>query len=50
MGRAPDPERTHVLLCGNPAMIETMMGILEAEGFTEHTNKQPGQIHVEKYW
>lgn len=50
MGRAPDPERTHVLLCGNPAMIETMMGILEAEGFTEHTNKKDGQIHVEKYW
>ena len=50
MGRRPDPSSTHVLLCGNPAMIETMMEILDGEGFVEHTNKQDGQIHVEKYW
>ena len=31
-------------------MIETMMEILEGEGFVEHTSKQDGQIHVEKYW
>ena len=50
MARKPSPESTHVLLCGNPAMIETMLEILKAEGFTEHSSKQPGQIHVEKYW
>jgi len=49
-GRAPSPDRTHILLCGNPAMIEGMLTTLEAAGYTEHTRKQPGQIHVEKYW
>ena len=49
-GRKPDPSTAHVLLCGNPAMIESMIGTLQADGFAEHTRKQPGQIHVEKYW
>lgn len=49
-GRQPDPQRCHVLLCGNPGMIEGMMGVLETAGFREHTRTQPGQIHVEKYW
>jgi len=31
-------------------MIEGMMGVLGAAGFSEHTKTQPGQIHVEKYW
>lgn len=48
--RRPTPERTHVLLCGNPAMIAGMLETLGAEGFVEHTKQQPGQIHVEKYW
>lgn len=49
-GFAPSPEHTHVLLCGNPAMIEGMIRLLSAEGYREHTRKQPGQIHTEKYW
>jgi ferredoxin/flavodoxin---NADP+ reductase len=49
-GRAPSPDRTHVLLCGNPGMIEGMMELLGNEGYEEHTKKSPGQIHVEKYW
>lgn len=49
-GFAPDPEHTHVFLCGNPAMIESMLEILEGQGFKEHTKKEAGQIHVEKYW
>ena len=31
-------------------MIESMVGILETDGFVEHSRKQPGQIHVERYW
>ena len=49
-GFKPTPENTHVFLCGNPDMLEEMVGTLEAEGFKEHTKKQPGQIHLERYW
>lgn len=44
------PENTHIFLCGNPGMVEAMVGLLAAEGFKEHTRKEPGQVHVERYW
>jgi ferredoxin--NADP+ reductase len=47
---APNPASMHVFLCGNPLMIEAMLKVLSAQGFAEHTPKQPGQIHLEKYW
>ncbi|MHB0959704.1 MAG: ferredoxin--NADP reductase [Pirellulaceae bacterium] len=49
-GKQPTPEDTHVLLCGNPAMIEEMFELLGADGFRPHTSKCPGQVHAEKYW
>lgn len=49
-GFRPGPEDTHVFLCGNPEMIESMVRILACGGFLEQTPKQPGQIHSEKYW
>ena len=49
-GRTPTPADTHVLLCGNPAMIDDMTKVLVAEGFRLHEKSAPGQIHVEKYW
>ncbi len=48
-GFEPTPENTHVFLCGISAMIDEMVGILEREGFREHSRKAPGQIHVERY-
>ncbi len=50
MGTKPTPNNTHVLLCGNPGMIEGMIERLATEGFVEGTRKEPGQIHAEKYW
>ncbi len=50
IGARPTPDDTHIFLCGNPSMIEAIMGILEGEGFTEHKRRSPGTIHVEKYW
>jgi ferredoxin--NADP+ reductase len=50
MGKKPTPENTHILLCGNPGMIEGMIKTLGEAGFTENTKKEPGQIHAEKYW
>jgi ferredoxin--NADP+ reductase len=44
------PRDTHVFLCGNPTMIEEMLGILEEEGYTRHERKTPGEVHAEKYW
>jgi ferredoxin--NADP+ reductase len=48
-GFQPTPENTHVFLCGNPFMIRDMEAILAHEGFCEHSPKQPGQIHVERF-
>ena len=49
-GNRPRPGNTHVFLCGRPQMIEEMEEILGQEGFQEHTQNAPGQIHAEKYW
>ncbi|MCU0254592.1 MAG: ferredoxin--NADP reductase [Acidobacteria bacterium] len=49
-GFEPRPEDTHIFLCGNPKMIETMLPILAAQGFREHSKKSPGEVHTEKYW
>ncbi len=44
------PEDTHVFLCGNPLMIETMLALLENSGFKEHKKNLPGTVHLERYW
>jgi len=49
-GFRPGPENTHVFMCGSPQMSESMLDILQQEGFKEDKKKEPGQIHVEKYW
>ncbi|MFH1723085.1 MAG: ferredoxin--NADP reductase [Elusimicrobiota bacterium] len=49
-GGHPKKDDTHVFLCGNPLMIESAIRFLGAEGFTEHTKRTPGQIHMEKFW
>ncbi len=45
-----DPARLSVFLCGNPAMVDQMQVLLEGKGFTLHTKKEQGNLHVEKYW
>ncbi len=49
-GFEPTPENTGVFLCGNPAMIDDMVGALGDQGFREHSRKEPGEIFVERYW
>jgi len=49
-GFAPRPENTHVFLCGNPMMIKESVELLENMGFSEHSKKKPGEIHLEKFW
>jgi ferredoxin/flavodoxin---NADP+ reductase len=50
LGFDPSREHTHVFLCGNPLMIEAMLGILRGEGYAEHTAQAPGNIHLERFW
>ncbi len=48
-GIKPMPDNTHVFLCGNPKMVESMFEILAKDGFKEHKRKEPGEIHVESW-
>lgn len=49
-GFSPSADDTHIFLCGNPSMIESMADTLQHEGFQEHTRKKAGEVHVERYW
>ena len=43
-------ETDHVLLCGNPAMVDELEFELINSGFTLHSKKISGNLHLEKYW
>jgi len=49
-GTTLTPERSHLMLCGNPAMIEEMTTGLGARGLRKHRVRTPGHITTEKYW
>jgi ferredoxin--NADP+ reductase len=44
------PESTHVLLCGNPSMIDDAIALLGERGLKRHRQRAPGHITTEKYW
>jgi ferredoxin--NADP+ reductase len=44
------PERSHVMLCGNPAMIEEMTALLGARGLKKHRQRSPGHVSSESFW
>ncbi len=44
------PETTHIFLCGNPKLIEDAQTIFESNGFDRGSRKEPGTLHLEKYW
>ena len=48
-GFKPMPDNTHVFLCGNPKMVQSMFDIMSPDGFVEHKKKTPGQIHIESW-
>ena len=45
-----DADASHVLLCGNPAMIDEVTGQLAERGLRRHRQRTPGHITTEKYW
>ncbi|MGH8708626.1 MAG: ferredoxin--NADP reductase [Burkholderiales bacterium] len=42
--------RSHVMLCGNPAMVTDVTAALEARAMRKHRRRAPGHITVETYW
>jgi len=49
-GTRLSPERSHVMLCGNPEMVAEMSALLHERGLSKHRQRKPGHITVEKYW
>lgn len=45
-----DHAQSHVMLCGNPAMVEEATAALGARGMRKHKRKEPGQVSMETYW
>lgn len=43
-------ESSAIMLCGNPAMLDTMELLLGERGMVRHRSKSPGQIVLERYW
>jgi ferredoxin--NADP+ reductase len=44
------PVESHVMLCGNPQMVEDTTKILMDRGLRRHKRREPGEISVESYW
>jgi ferredoxin--NADP+ reductase len=43
-------QRSHVMLCGNPAMLKDATGALAERGLRKHRRRAPGHIAVESFW
>ena len=50
VGAPLDPAHCQVMLCGNPEMIDTLEADLGERGFKRHRRREPGQLHLERYW
>ncbi len=48
-GYKPTHENSHIFICGNPNMVNTLVELLEKENFVKHSRKIDGQIHIEKF-
>lgn len=49
-GVALEPARSRVMLCGNPAMVTEMRGLLAVRGFATGRRGVAGNLAVENYW
>jgi ferredoxin--NADP+ reductase len=43
-------DSAHVMLCGNPSMIDDVIGLMASRGLRRHRQRTPGHITTEKYW
>lgn len=49
-GMTISAQRSQVMVCGNPDMVEDTLKVLEERGLKRNKRKDPGQISVETYW
>jgi ferredoxin--NADP+ reductase len=49
-GATLSADSSHVMLCGNPAMVDDTQEVLVARGMRRHRRTEPGHITVETYW
>ncbi|MGC4090509.1 MAG: ferredoxin--NADP reductase [Polyangiaceae bacterium] len=49
-GLALAPEDSHVMLCGNPGMIDDALALFAERGLRRHRTRKPGHVTVERYW
>lgn len=49
-GIALDLERSRIMICGNPEMVDDTRKCLASRGFTTARRAAPGQMAVENYW
>lgn len=45
-----NPNNTHVMICGNPAMLKDTTVELKKIGLKKHRRSSPGHISTENYW
>ena len=50
LGLRLDHDRSRIMLCGNPAMVEDSRRILVERGFRMSRRGEPGHLAVENYW
>ncbi len=50
VGVALEPPRSRIMLCGNPAMVTEMRGLLAERGFAPGRRGVAGNLAVENYW
>jgi ferredoxin--NADP+ reductase len=50
LGVALEPTRSRIMMCGNPAMVTQMRGLLAERGFAPGRRGVAGNLAVENYW
>ncbi len=49
-GIALDQDRSRIMICGNPEMVDETRKLLSGRGFRTSRRAEPGQMAVENYW
>ncbi|WP_407331629.1 ferredoxin--NADP reductase [Enterovibrio sp. 27052020O] len=44
------PEKSQIMLCGNPQMVKDVRALLELKGLEKNLRRKPGHITTEQYW
>ncbi len=50
VGVTLDPDRSQLMMCGNPDMVKDVTELLKARGFRKNRRRTPGHITTENYW